>query len=142
MSINIVHRKFDDKDIAFIKKYGEKALDIWESLSESQKADYYILEKIYTDFFELYKDYFDDLKLYALMFRNVPLYNIANDILSMSYFVSKKNEIVDYKERIKKDNSPKAEIVKLYCENEALFPKICIKYADANFQINRKYHNT
>ena len=40
MSVDLVHRKFDDEEIAFIKKYGEKALDIWESLSESQKANY------------------------------------------------------------------------------------------------------
>lgn len=141
MSKEIIPRKYNVQEQEFIRKYSESSLLIWETLPDSQKAEYWELEQLYADFFELYKDHYEDLKLYTLMYRNVPIYNITNDILSISYFVSRKKEIVGYKERLKKDKSPKAEIVKLYCENEVLFPKVCIKYADVNFQVNRKYHN-
>lgn len=83
-------RKYNEKELAFINKYGESTFLFWEPLSESQKADYWELERLYGDFFELYKDHYEDLKLYALMYRNVPLYNITNDILSMSFFISRK----------------------------------------------------
>ena len=137
----MVPRKYNDSERAFILKYGDRSFEIWETLSESQKTEYLELEKLYKDFFELYREYFDDLKFFALMYRNVPLYNITNDLLSMSYFVSKKDEIVGYKEKLVKENSLKAQIAQLYYENEALFPKVCIKYANVNFQINRNYHN-
>ena len=141
MSKEIIPRKYNEEEQKFIHKYGESSFLIWETLSDSQKADYFELEQLYSDFFELYRDHYDDLKYYALMYRNVPLYNITNDLLSMNYFASKKDEIVGYKKKVLKDKSLKGQIVKLYYENEALFPKVCIKYADVNFQINRKYSN-
>ena len=134
-------RHFTEEEKEFMRKYGDRNLYFWETLSDSQKADYFELEQLYSDFFELYRDHYDDLKYYALMYRNVPLYNITNDLLSMNYFASKKDEIVGYKKKVLKDKSLKGQIVKLYYENEALFPKVCIKYADVNFQINRKYSN-
>ena len=141
MSVDIIPRKYNEEEQEFIRKYGKSSFLIWETLSDSQKADYFELEQLYSDFFELYRDHYDDLKYYALMYRNVPLYNITNDLLSMNYFASKKDEIVGYKKKVLKDKSLKGQIVKLYYENEALFPKVCIKYADVNFQINRKYSN-
>ena len=129
----IIPRKYNEEEKEFIRKYSESSFLIWETLSDSQKADYFELEQLYADFFELYKDHYEDLKLYALMYRNVPIYNITNDILSISYFVSRKKEIVGYKKRLKKENTPKVEIVKIYYENEVLFPKACIKYANVNF---------
>lgn len=141
MSVDIVPRKYNETERAFITKYGDSSFLIWETLPDSQKTDYWELERLYTDFFDLYKNHDEDLRLYALMYRNVPLYNITNDLLSMYFFVSKKDEIVSYKKILLKDKSSKGQIVKLYYENEALFPKVCIKYANINFQINRKYHN-
>ncbi len=54
------------------------------------------------------------------------------------YFASQKNKIIGYKKELtSRKDSPKTEIAFLYFENEALFPKMCIKYADVNFQSNR-----
>ena len=138
MSVDIIPRKYNEEEQEFIRKYGESSFLIWETLSDSQKSDYYELEQLYSDFFELYRDHYDDLKLYALMYRNVPLYNITNDVFSVSFFCTHKKEIIGFTKRVATEKSLKAQILKLYSQNEALFPKICIKYIDINFQKNRK----
>ena len=133
--------KCNEEEIAFIKKWGlhtaKSTLPIWICTDNSRKAEYYELEENYSLFSELLNEYYEDLKLYALMYRNVPLYNISNDALSVLYFVSKKDEIIGFKEKLQKENSLKSQIAFLYYANEALFPKFCIKYANVNFQHNR-----
>ena len=128
MSVDIIPRKHNEEEQEFIRKYGESSFLIWETLSDSQKSDYYELEQLYSDFFELYRDHYDDLKLYALMYRNVPLYNITNDVFSVSFFCTHKKEIIGFTKRVATEKSLKAQILKLYSQNEALFPNICIKY--------------
>lgn len=73
------------------------------------------------------------------MYRNVPLYNIAFDVVSIAFFVAHKNELIGYKDRLSY-NKPKDEIVLLYGENPALFPKLCLKYTGINFLQNRKIY--
>ncbi len=111
----------------------------WERMTDEQKADYEKLERYCSDFATLFSEHYEDLKLYAIMYRNVPLYNIENDFYSILYFASHRDEIIGYKEKLMLDKtSPKAQIALLYSENEALFPKFCIKYANVNFQQNRR----
>lgn len=133
----------DWKILEFEQTYGidTKQFILWENSSDSQKAEYKELELLYLAFCELYTEHYDDLKLYALMYRNVPLYNIYKDIYSMLYFGSRKDEIIGYKQLISKDRSGKANIVRLYSSNEALFPKICQKYIGVDF-LNNKPGNT
>jgi hypothetical protein len=131
------YRVYTADESAFISEYGERLFCSWESLQEQHKAEYKELEAYYSEFTILLSQYYEDLKLYALMFRNVPLYNISNDAMSVLYFVSRKDEIVGYKKLLQKNKSPKAQLAFLYYENEAMFQKLCIKYADVNFQKNR-----
>ena len=130
-------RIYNEKEQAFIHKYGESTFHFWESLSESQKADYWELERLYGDFFELYKDHYEDLKLYALMYRDVALYRIGVDADSILYFASKKKEIIGYKKFLSEEKSNKSKIVQLYHKNEALFPKVCKKYAGVDLLFDK-----
>lgn len=129
----VIPRKYNEEEKNFISKYSESSFLIWETLSDSQKAEYFELEKLYADFFELYKDHYEDLKLYALMYRNVPLYGIGYDAYSILYFANRKNEIIGYKKRLSAVKSLKAQMVQLYCLNEAVFPKVCKKYVSVDF---------
>ena len=133
MSKELIPRKYNEQEQEFIRKYSESSFLIWETLSDSQKAEYFELEQLYADFFELFKDHYEDLKLYALMYRNVPLYGIGYDAYSILYFASRKNEIIGYKKRLSAVNSLKTQIVQLYCLNEAVFPKVCKKYVGVDF---------
>lgn len=133
--------KCNEEEIAFIKKWGlhtaKSTLPIWICTDNSRKAEYYELEENYSLFSELLTDHYEDLKLYALMYRNVPFYNVSNDALSILYFVSKKDEIIGFKEKLQKENSLKAQIAFLCYANEVLFPMLSVKYANVNFQHNR-----
>ena len=90
-------RHFTEEEKEFIREYGESTFLFWETLPDSQKAEYLELEQLYADFFELYKDHYEDLKLYALMYRDVAMYRIGIDADSILYFASKKREIIGYK---------------------------------------------
>ncbi len=127
-----------EEDIAFESKYGEDIVHIWRWLDDAIKEEYEELKKYYQIFATLYTEHYEDLKLYALMYRNVPLYHCANDAFSVLFFASKKDEIIGYKNKLYADRrADKARIVILYSKNEVLFPKVCIKYANVNFQPNR-----
>lgn len=132
-----MQRSYTDEDIAFIKEYGVPLLGRWENISNEHKAEYKELEAKYESFHDLLSHHYEDLKLYALMYRNVPLYNICNDAMSILYFLSRKSEIIGFKEKLEKDKSNKAKLVLLYYENEVIVPKFCIKFANVNFQQNR-----
>ncbi len=107
------------------------------------KDEYKELERFYSDFYTLYSDHYEDLKLYALMYRNIPLYKCANDVYSVLFFAFRKDEIIGYKQRLMSQKSTdKVKIVFMYYENEALFPKYCIKYANVNFQPNSSISDT
>ena len=120
MSVDIIPRKYNEEEQEFIRKYGESSFLIWETLSDSQKSDYYELEQLYSDFFELYRDHYDDLKLYALMYRNVPLYNITNDVFSVSFFCTHKKEIIGFTKRVATEKSLENERVNLSRVNDIL----------------------
>ena len=130
-------RHFTEEEKEFIREYGESTFLFWETLPDSQKAEYLELEQLYADFFELYKDHYEDLKLYALMYRDVAMYRIGIDADSILYFASKKREIIGYKKFLSEVKSDKAKIVQLYRKNEALFPKVCKKYADVNLLFDK-----
>lgn len=134
-----VIRIYNEEEKAFIHKYGECNLYSWECMSDSQKQEYQELENYYSIFAKLFSEHYEDLKLYALMYRNIPLYNSNNDALSVLFFASKQDEIIGFKKKLQADKkSDKAQIAFLYYANEALFPKACIKYANINFQHNRR----
>ena len=81
-----------------MRKYGDSNFYFWETLSDSQKADYLKLERLYTDFFELYNEHYEDLKLYALYHRNVNIQNCNQDPTSVLFFAWNKKNIYGFKE--------------------------------------------
>jgi hypothetical protein len=127
---------YNEKEKAFIEKYGEYYLKFWEHTTDKQKNNYKELENYYIIFEDLYNNHFEDLKLYALMFRNVWLGNCYNDAISVIYFAERHDEIVGYKNILKAQDTLKTQIAFLYYENEALFPYICDKYAKVWFSKN------
>lgn len=122
----------DENEVLFIKTYGVDIFELWKSLSEEQKKVYKNfenkVEQVCSVCSELFTQYHTDLEYYALMYRNIPLYHLALDAYSMLFFASKKDEIIGYHTRILNSCSDKSEIVKLYYDNKALFPKACKKH--------------
>lgn len=125
-----------EDEVQLLRTLGAINFETWCSLSDEQKTAYKTfenrVEQVYSACLELFTTYHIDLELYALMYRNIPLYHLALDAYSMMFFVSKKDEIIGYGTRIMKDNSEKAQIVKLYYENKVLFPKACKKHVGIN----------
>lgn len=122
-----------EEERKFLSVYGSLNLESWYQLSEYNKSEYKRLELLYGEFFNLWRDYYEDLRLYAYMYRNVPLHCIEYDVVSISFFVAHKKEIIGYKKRLSSVNS-KDSVVLLYGENPVLFPKLCLKYAGVDFQ--------
>ncbi len=91
-------RHFTEEEKKFMRKYGDSNFYFWETLSDSQKADYLKLERLYTDFFELYNEHYEDLKLYALYHRNVNIQNCNQDPTSVLFFAWNKKNIYGFKE--------------------------------------------
>ena len=91
-------RLYTEEEKKFMRKYGDSNFYFWETLSDSQKADYLKLERLYTDFFELYNEHYEDLKLYALYHRNVNIQNCNQDPTSVLFFAWNKKNIYGFKE--------------------------------------------
>ena len=91
-------RHYTEEENEFMRKYGESNFYFWETLSDSQKADYLKLERLYTDFFELYNEHYEDLKLYALYHRNVNIQNCNQDPTSVLFFAWNKKKVFGFKE--------------------------------------------
>lgn len=89
-------RHFTEEEKEFMRKYGDRNLYFWETLSDSQKADYLSLENLYHDFFELYDNHYEDLKLYALYCRNVNIQNCNQDPTSVLFFGWNKKKIYGF----------------------------------------------
>ena len=89
-------RHFTEEEKEFMRKYGDRNLYFWETLSDSQKADYLSLENLYHDFFELYNNHYEDLKLYALYCRNVNIQNCNQDPTSVLFFGWNKKKIYGF----------------------------------------------
>lgn len=130
-----IEPEYTEEQKAFIRKYGERLLDSWERMNESQKQEYQKIENYYSIFANLLSEHYEDLKLYALMYRNVALYNCDKDPISVLYFASKQNEIIGFKKKLQADKeSDKARIAFLYYDNVALFPKAVEKYTGINIR--------
>ena len=130
-----IEPKYTEEQKTFIRKYGERLLDSWERMNDSQKQEYQKIENYYSIFANLLSEHYEDLKLYALMYRNVALYNCDKDPISVLYFASKHNEIIGFKKKLQADKeSDKARIAFLYYDNVALFPKAVEKYTGINIR--------
>ena len=116
-------QKIIDKYQKYTSRYNVLSIPLkyWDAFDE--------LETIHKSYYELFQNHFDDLKYYALMYRDVELTNhiFMHD---MYFFSERKDQIIGYKNRIFTDDSLKAQVVRLFYNNEPMFISFCCKILD------------
>ena len=119
--------EYTNKEWDFFKRYGFQNLGIWLEMSSNERSNLEETIKAYQIFWSLYYEHYEDLDLYAIMYRNIPLFPTM-DIMSVRFFVSKVNEIRNFKEKIMTLDTNKAKVVRLYYYNRTIFTKILSRY--------------